>query len=63
LIIIETYEGRLQILGQLGSGQVLSEIVGPDRMREPGAFYVFSARPASRKERQYYASQPKRLLP
>jgi hypothetical protein len=57
LVVIETYKGRLQILGEAPSGRVLSVILGPDRMGEPGAFYVFSARPASRQERRFFANQ------
>lgn len=61
LVIIETYKGRLQLLGQASSGSVLSVIVGPDRLRDAGTFYVFSARRASRKERQSYAEVQKGL--
>ena len=49
----ETYKQRLQLVGPTLAGRMLSIVVGavPDR---PGVFYVFSARPASRKERGMY---------
>lgn len=49
----ETYKQRLQLVGLTLAGRMLSIVVGavPD---QPGVFYVFSARPASRKERALY---------
>jgi uncharacterized protein len=49
----ETYKQRLQLVGPTLAGRMLSIVVGavPDR---PGVYYVFSARPASRKERGMY---------
>ena len=49
----ETYKQRLQLVGPTLAGRMLSIVVGavPDR---PGVYYVFSARPASRKERAMY---------
>ena len=49
----ETYKQRLQLVGPTVAGRMLSIVVGavPDR---PGTYYVFSARPASRKERGMY---------
>jgi uncharacterized DUF497 family protein len=49
----ETYKQRLQLVGPSLAGRMLSIVVGavPDR---PGVYYVFSARPASRKERGMY---------
>jgi uncharacterized DUF497 family protein len=49
----ETYRQRLQLVGPTLAGRMLSIVVGavPDR---PGVYYVFSARPASRKERGMY---------
>jgi uncharacterized DUF497 family protein len=46
----ETYKQRLQLVGPTFAGRMLSIVVGavPDR---PGVYYVFSARPASRRER------------
>jgi uncharacterized DUF497 family protein len=53
----ETYKQRLQLVGPTFAGRMLSIVVGtvPDR---PGVYYVFSARPASRKQREMY-EQPK----
>src|SRR5687767_5495268 len=49
----ETYKQRLQLVGPTLAGRMLAIVVGavPDR---PGVYYVFSARPASRKERRMY---------
>jgi uncharacterized DUF497 family protein len=49
----ETDKQRLQLVGSTFAGRMLSIVVGavPDR---PGVYYVFSARPASRKERRTY---------
>jgi uncharacterized DUF497 family protein len=49
----ETYKQRLQLVGPTIAGRMLAVVVGavPDR---PGNYYVFSARPASRKEREAY---------
>lgn len=46
-----TYKERFLIVGPTQAGRVLSIVVGevPDK---PDVYYVFSARPASRKERQ-----------
>ena len=52
-MVHETYKQRLQFVGPTLAGRMLSIVVGlvPDR---PGVYYVFSARPASRKERNAY---------
>lgn len=52
----ETYKSRLQVVGPTTSSRMLSIVIGrvPG---EPGRYYVFSARPASRKERAAYAQQ------
>ena len=49
----ETYKQRLQLVGPTVTRRMLSIVIGavPDR---PGTYYVFSARPASRKERGMY---------
>jgi uncharacterized DUF497 family protein len=51
--VSETYKQRLQFVGPTVAGRMLSIVVGavPDR---PGVYYVFSARPARRKEREAY---------
>ena len=46
----ETYKQRLQLIGSTTTGRTLSIIVGAVP-GQPGVYYVFSARPASRKER------------
>jgi uncharacterized DUF497 family protein len=50
----ETYKQRVQFIGPTLAGRMLAIVVGPVPDR-PGVFYVFSARPASRKERNAYA--------
>lgn len=47
----ESYRNRFLVTGKTRAGRVLSIAVGasPDR---PGVYYVFSARPAHRKERR-----------
>ena len=49
----ETYKSRLLVTGMTVMGRILSVVIGqsPD---VPGHWYVFSARPASRKERARY---------
>lgn len=48
-----TYKGRLMLIGSTVAGRMISIIVGPVP-DQPGSFYVFSARPASRTERLRY---------
>jgi uncharacterized DUF497 family protein len=50
-----TYKARYQLLGYTLSGRMLSVIVGPVPGKDD-VWYVFSARPASRKERRLYAA-------
>lgn len=52
----QTYRSRLQVVGPTVAGRLLTVIIGPVP-DQAEACYVFSARPASRKERQYYAEQ------
>jgi uncharacterized DUF497 family protein len=52
----ETYKQRLQFVGPTLAGRMLSIVVGPVP-DQPGVYYVFSARPASRKERGAYAQE------
>ena len=49
----ETYKGRAQLIGSTARGRILSVIVGPVP-NQVGAYYVFSARPASSSERRRY---------
>jgi uncharacterized DUF497 family protein len=50
----ESYKGRYQVIGATDRGKVLSMIIGSNP-EHPTVWYVFSARPASRKERRYFA--------
>jgi uncharacterized DUF497 family protein len=47
-----TYKNRFLVLGP-SRGRLLAVVIGlvPD---QPGAYYTFSARPASKSERRYY---------
>ena len=53
-IVNETYKQRVQFVGPSASGRILSVVVGRVP-HTPDVWYVFSARPASRKERAAYA--------
>lgn len=50
-VVKATYKSRFQLLGSTLTGQVLSVVVGAVR-DQPGVNYVFSARPAIRRERR-----------
>ena len=49
----ETYKDRFLVVGPTRSGRMLAVVIGPVPGQQ-GAFYTFSARPASRTERRYY---------
>ncbi len=49
----ESYKGRFLVTGRTKAGRVLSMAIGESPVR-PGSYYVFSARPASRKERREF---------
>ncbi len=50
-VVRDTYAGRLVAVGLTADGRMLAAILEP----EPnGTYYVVTARPASRKERQRY---------
>lgn len=55
-IVDTTYKGRLRYTGLNAARRLLTVIVGADPDR-PGVYYVFSVRPASRKERRQYVAQ------
>lgn len=57
-VVKPTYKDRFQVIGPTLAGRVLSVIVGevPGSL---GEYYVFSARPASRKERLEMHHEPK----
>jgi uncharacterized DUF497 family protein len=48
-LVRETYKNRRMLIGRTFSGRILCVVVGP-APGETGVWYVFSARPASRKE-------------
>jgi uncharacterized DUF497 family protein len=50
----ESYKGRLLLVGPIESGRLMAVVVGLVPGTE-NVWYVFSARPASRKERSRYA--------
>lgn len=50
-LIEEAYKGRYRLIGETPSGRFLTVIAG-ENPQVKGLFYVFSARPASRQERQ-----------
>ncbi|MBX3070837.1 MAG: BrnT family toxin [Thermomicrobiales bacterium] len=52
-VVRETYKNRFQFIGPTQEGKLVSVVVGPNP-HLPGVFYVFSARPADRKEQAYY---------
>jgi len=49
-----TYKSRFLVLGPTRAGRMLAVVIGPVP-GQPGAFYTFSARPASRSERRLYS--------
>jgi uncharacterized DUF497 family protein len=51
-VALESYKQRSVVVGLVGD-RVLAVVVGPVP-NQPGVYYPFSARPASRKERRYY---------
>ncbi len=52
-VFVGSYKDRLVAIGPDADERVLAIIIGPTP-GVPTSFYVFSARPASRKERRYY---------
>jgi uncharacterized DUF497 family protein len=55
-IALVSYKERLVLIGPDRSGRILTVVIGPVPNRL-GAYYVFSARPASRKERRQFFEQ------
>jgi uncharacterized DUF497 family protein len=53
-IVSATYNDRLRVIGATHGGAILTVILAPEG---EGAYYVITARPASRKERRLYQSQ------
>lgn len=60
--VSETYKQRLQLVGPTVAGRMLAIVVGAVPGR-PGTYYVFNARPASRKERRMYEQTKGGSLP
>lgn len=50
-MVSETYNERLRVIGLTGGGEILTAILAPEG---DSVYYVVTARPASRKERQLY---------
>jgi uncharacterized DUF497 family protein len=48
-----SYKNRFLVIGPTTNGRVLAVVIGADP-HDPGSYYVFSARPASRRERRHY---------
>lgn len=51
-----SYKQRLAATGPTSAGRMLTIVIG-EAPHQPGDFYVFSARPASRAERTQYLQQ------
>jgi uncharacterized DUF497 family protein len=51
-----TRKHRVLVLGPTQAGRLLAVVIGPVP-DQPGAYYTFSARPASRQERRFYREQ------
>lgn len=62
-MVVESYKGRLQMIGPNAAGQMLSVIIGPDRTQAAGTYYVFSARRAKRKERRSFVQDKEGSAP
>lgn len=50
------YKGRIVVIGPARGGRIFTAVLGPVP-GQPGTYYTFSARPASRKERRYYLEE------
>jgi uncharacterized DUF497 family protein len=55
-LVRASYKGRLLFTEPTASGRMLTVAAGPVP-DQPGAYYIFSARPASRRERAEYQRQ------
>ena len=54
-VALSSYKGRIVLIGPAREGRIFTVVLGPVP-GQPGAYYAFSARPASRKERRYYVA-------
>jgi uncharacterized DUF497 family protein len=55
-ITLTSYKERIVVIGPELGGRILTVVIGPVP-EQPGVYYTFSARPASRKERRLYFQQ------
>jgi uncharacterized DUF497 family protein len=60
-VVFPSYKNRHKLVGLTRSGRVLSVVIG-QVPGEPHVYHVFSARPASRKERRKFAQAQEGLL-
>ncbi len=54
-IALASHTNRIIVFGLTNAGRVLAVVLNPHE--EEGVYYVVTARPASKKERQYYRQQ------
>lgn len=52
-ITLTGYKERIVVIGPEPGGRIITVVIGPVP-GQPGVYYTFSARPASRKERRLY---------
>jgi uncharacterized DUF497 family protein len=50
----QSYKDRIVVIGVTEAGRILAIILGPVPNGPAGSYYVFTARPADRKERRFY---------
>ncbi len=55
IIVRETYEGRLLVIGPNSKGRLLAVILSPQS--KPGVYYPITARVADRKEQRLYKAE------
>ena len=55
-ITLASCKNRIVVIGPEPGGRILTVVIGPVP-EQPGVYYTFSARPASRKERRLYSQQ------
>lgn len=52
---LQSYKQRIILIGPTHTGRMVAVVLDPEPQR--GVYYPVTARPASRKERQYYQTQ------
>lgn len=55
-LVLQTYAGRLLLIGRTNTGRMLAVVLGPQGR---SVFYPVTARPASRRERALYQQSKK----